>query len=83
MDKSAAPNRNICYQQVPSSIPAETPRTQIHMDFDADIGVGTTLVLAKIMLRLLTKKCFWPQNLLKFARLLCATEDSRLIHQGV
>jgi len=32
VDKSAAPDRNMGYLQVPGSIPAEPPRTQIHMD---------------------------------------------------
>jgi len=32
MDMSAAPNRSMGYPHVPGSIPAETPRTQIHMD---------------------------------------------------
>jgi len=32
MDKSTAPNRNMDYPQVPSSISAETPRTEIQMD---------------------------------------------------
>jgi len=32
VDKSTAPNINIDYPQVPGSIPAETPRSQIHMD---------------------------------------------------
>jgi len=33
VDKSAAPNRNVGYPQVPDSILAETSRPQIQMDF--------------------------------------------------
>jgi len=33
LDNSVAPNRNMGYPQVHGSIPAENPRTQIHMHF--------------------------------------------------
>ena len=32
VDKIAAPNRNMCYPQVPGSIPAETLRIHIYVD---------------------------------------------------
>jgi len=32
MDKSAAPNTHMGTSQVPATIPAETPNTQIHMN---------------------------------------------------
>ena len=31
VDKSAAPDKNVDYPQVPGSVPAETSRTQIHI----------------------------------------------------